>query len=1086
MSFSPTTVKIGQPSALTLTMTNPNAPGSALSNIKLIDTLPGNLSVASPPAIGGTCTGIGAAVQAVAGSNSIQISGLTLSSATTSCTVVVSIQASDPGNYLNTLTSMSADETGVTALTGSAALTVARYSCDASGVSTALSAGGAATFACTGPTTITLTSATTVTSDGTLDGGGNIRIASALSRPPGHARDGRVFGAIQVGSGATLKITGVTFENNNSAAAPPLGITGNAVLTNVVFNNNTIAGALVAYSGANVTIRNSTFSNNTIVQNAEQSDGGAVYVEPGATVTIINSTFSGNSVTGSGLSQRGGAIFVADSAKAYVYNSTFVGNTANGSGKTIFVEGTGSITLANTIISSAVAGACSGSITDGGFNLQFPDGSCGASIPVANPLLGPLAANGGHSQTMIPDAGSPAIDAGSASICADYAALVDQRGYARPPLGETGGAVCDIGAVEAGASQLTFSLNVPTYVPVGVPVDVTLVALNGNGQVVTGYTGLVHFTSSDSSAILPVDYNFEPADSGSATFTVTLNGTGPITLTATDSQNNGTAITTIAQLNALHYPDVSPSFDVAQLSINQTTPLNFTITNTNAVALSGVGFELSQTAPIVVAPAPDIANACGNGNVDASPGASTVVVSGLNLAAGETCTISVVMRATANGSFTVASTGMNTNELGAGPDGDSTQITIVPDSPVVVPSFGPNAILVNSTTTLTYTLTNPGSNALSGILMRHTLPTNMVVAAVPATTDNCSTLGTILATPGSNQFQVSGLGLLGDETCVLTLQVTTNLVTGQFTTFVTGLTSTQTPNPGPDSENATLTVSAGKVDTIGIYRPSEQKFYLKNHNTTGPADLAVILGGLAPDANYRPVTGDWDGDGYDTVGIYNTATGVFQLTDSNLTGTINYTFTLGNPGDTPFAGHWSADMTHDGAGVYRPSNGILYLKKSLATGFSDFYAVMGNPGDVGIAGDWDGDGIDTVGIYRPAESRFYLSNATPQGITYADFVQLLGNGPTDDPIAGDWIGQGHSGLGVFRRNNGIVYLKYGFTGIFADVNIVYGIASDRPVAGHWSAASTAPSSLPTVLVLPAQATPKPTDGSTNGQGNGFD
>jgi hypothetical protein len=71
------------------------------------------------------------------------------------------------------------------------------------------------------------------------------------------------------------------------------------------------------------------------------------------------------------------------------------------------------------------------------------DGSCSAELS-GDPNLGPLADNGGATQTMELLAGSPAIDAGNDGLCA--AAPVnnlDQRGIARPQ-----GPHCDIGAFE--------------------------------------------------------------------------------------------------------------------------------------------------------------------------------------------------------------------------------------------------------------------------------------------------------------------------------------------------------------------------------------------------------------------------------------------------------------------------------------------------------------------------------------------------------------------------------------------------------------------------------------------------------------
>ena len=92
---------------------------------------------------------------------------------------------------------------------------------------------------------------------------------------------------------------------------------------------------------------------------------------------------------------------------------------------------------------------------------------------------------------------------------------------------------------------------------------------------------------------------------------------------------------------------------------------------------------------------------------------------------------------------------------------------------------------------------------------------------------------------------------------------------------------------------------------------------------------------------------------------------------------------------------------HDGAGVYRPTNGILYLKNTLGTGFADHGLVMGVPGDAGVAGDWTGKGFDSPGIFRPAQTNFYLSNQVTDGIVYADLILTYGNS-TDLPLVGDW------------------------------------------------------------------------------------
>ena len=61
---------------------------------------------------------------------------------------------------------------------------------------------------------------------------------------------------------------------------------------------------------------------------------------------------------------------------------------------------------------------------------------------VASPELGPLADNGGPTQTQALLPGSPAIDSADDSACP----ATDQRGVSRPQ-----GASCDVGAYEAEA-----------------------------------------------------------------------------------------------------------------------------------------------------------------------------------------------------------------------------------------------------------------------------------------------------------------------------------------------------------------------------------------------------------------------------------------------------------------------------------------------------------------------------------------------------------------------------------------------------------------------------------------------------------
>ena len=73
---------------------------------------------------------------------------------------------------------------------------------------------------------------------------------------------------------------------------------------------------------------------------------------------------------------------------------------------------------------------------------------------------------------------------------------------------------------------------------------------------------------------------------------------------------------------------------------------------------------------------------------------------------------------------------------------------------------------------------------------------------------------------------------------------------------------------------------------------------MKNRNETGFADVQINYG-IAGD---RPVVGDWNDDGIDTIGIYRN--GAFFLRNSNTIGFADLVFYLGIPGDMPIAGNW--------------------------------------------------------------------------------------------------------------------------------------------------------------------------------------
>ena len=89
-----------------------------------------------------------------------------------------------------------------------------------------------------------------------------------------------------------------------------------------------------------------------------------------------------------------------------------------------------------------------------------------------------------------------------------------------------------------------FSVSAPATITAGTAFNVTVSALDSSNSVVPGYSGTVHFASTDAQAVLPAD---SPLTSGTGTFSVTLKTATNQTITVTDTgtltgTSSGTAV----------------------------------------------------------------------------------------------------------------------------------------------------------------------------------------------------------------------------------------------------------------------------------------------------------------------------------------------------------------------------------------------------------------------------------------------------------------------------------------------------------------------------------------------------------------
>jgi hypothetical protein len=295
----------------------------------------------------------------------------------------------------------------------------------------------------------------------TLDGGSSVSDNTVVGQ---FGFGGGIFNA----DAGTLTIRGGSSVSGNTAVNVGGGgiyNVGSVLITDSTISGNTAnfgsGGGILSPGNGSVTLVRSTVGpGNTATVN-----GGGIY--NGATLDLINSTVSGNTAGASG----GGVhnINVPDNTSVTTLtNVTVTNNSATAGAGGGLVDATplpagapdNTIHLTNTIVSgNPNGGDCvsfDGTFISHGNNLDG-DNSCFLSaamndIPGGNAGLGPLADNGGLTQTHALMTGSDAIDAGNDAVCegADPPVdAIDQRGVIRPQDGdEDGAAQCDIGAFE--------------------------------------------------------------------------------------------------------------------------------------------------------------------------------------------------------------------------------------------------------------------------------------------------------------------------------------------------------------------------------------------------------------------------------------------------------------------------------------------------------------------------------------------------------------------------------------------------------------------------------------------------------------
>ncbi|MBA4105371.1 MAG: hypothetical protein C0485_06400 [Pirellula sp.] len=272
------------------------------------------------------------------------------------------------------------------------------------------------------------------------------------------------------GHGGGIYATGRVDIQNSTVANNETGLGGDAfrhpAFLGAKTGGNTGHGGGLWLGGAGAkTIANSTISGNstgrggTDVEGAKSGDsgsGGGVWFEGTGSLAVTHSTVAGNHTgergvqsalgLGGGLRGQGAGIYNSVAATTVTLNHSIVALNVAGVDAPVDhsdLAGAGQF-AANYSLIGTNAGALI--VSDSGNQI----GSAGTEI---DPLLGPLADNGGLTQTHALLAGSPALDAGNPALIAGTGGTpeFDQRGTG---FSRIVGAKIDLGSFEVAATAL--------------------------------------------------------------------------------------------------------------------------------------------------------------------------------------------------------------------------------------------------------------------------------------------------------------------------------------------------------------------------------------------------------------------------------------------------------------------------------------------------------------------------------------------------------------------------------------------------------------------------------------------------------
>jgi uncharacterized repeat protein (TIGR01451 family) len=396
--------------------------------------------------------------------------------------------------------------------------------------------------------------------------------------------------------------------------------------------------------------------------------------------------------------------------------------------------------------------------------------------------------------------------------------------------------VAPAGAVKIG-QILTYTLNVNNDGTANSSTSTLIDAIPAGTTYVAGSTTLNGAPVTDAAGAMPftvaaaINSPGQPAGqinvgaTATVTFQVQVNlgpGGNTISNTATaDVDGVGAALGVSASVNTpvtlTILPTIAKAFSPTPIAFGGTSTITFTLNNTNTVALTNANFTDALT-NMSVSSATLGGTCVGTSNspvLAVGATALNLTVPSLPVAG---CTITVQVTSSNVGSNPNTTSGVTTTQTPtAGAVSNTANLVVNGMAPSIAKAFAPSPIFPGGTSTITFTLSNPNTIALSNANFTDAL-SNMSVSstALGGTCVGTSNSPALVVGATALNLSIPSLPVAG---CTVTVQVTSS-IPGTNPNTTSGVTSTQTPVAGAVSNTANLVVNAVAPSITKTFAPS--------------------------------------------------------------------------------------------------------------------------------------------------------------------------------------------------------------------------------------------------------------------------